>query len=65
MKLRPYHNPEGIDESNVPDGWRFRYADEIKTRPHICGIHLDCEWIFSTRYKGTDYRITYIVPVTP
>jgi hypothetical protein len=29
MNLRPYHNPENIDESLVPDGWRFRYADEV------------------------------------
>jgi hypothetical protein len=64
-RLRPYHNPECIDESKVPAGWRFRYADEIATRPEVCGIHLVCKWIFSRRYNGTDDLITYIVPVAP
>lgn len=62
-RLRAYHNPERVDESRVPKGWRFRYADEIKKHPEICGIHLVSEWILSRRYKGTDDRITYIVPV--
>ena len=29
MNLRPYHNPENLDESLVPAGWRFLYADEV------------------------------------
>lgn len=29
MSLRPYHNPENVDESRVPDGFRFLYADEF------------------------------------
>jgi hypothetical protein len=29
MKPRPYHNPENLDESLVPAGWRFLYADEV------------------------------------
>jgi hypothetical protein len=28
-RLRPYHNPENVDESRVPEGWRFLYADEL------------------------------------
>lgn len=27
-KLLPYHNPENVDSSKVPAGWRFLYADE-------------------------------------
>ena len=29
MKLRPYHNPENLDESVVPAGWRILYQDEV------------------------------------
>jgi len=28
-RLKPYHNPENVDESRVPKGWRFVYADEL------------------------------------
>ena len=63
MKLRPYHNPENVDESKVPDGWRFKYADEIKCRQF--------ESLFWTAYpdpemlngNGLSPNITYIVPV--
>lgn len=64
-KLRPYHNPENVDESKVPPGWRFRYADEMtkaaRTACHAwtpgCGFDWNCT------YFGTHRRITYIVPV--
>lgn len=67
-KLRPYHNPEGVDESKVPDGWRFRYADEagtiVNTRCrmwcHIHGFPSNCSYC-----SGAFDSITYIVPVTP
>ena len=65
MKLRPYHNPENIDESKVPDGWRFRYADEMGNRPYICAVFLLGEWIPALHYNGTVPEITYIVPVKP
>jgi len=69
ITLRPYHNPEGIDESKVPDGWRFRYADE-----KLEFLEADCRcwgeygrrkgtfsnWDF---YNGTCPAFTYIVPV--
>lgn len=63
-KLKPYHNPEGVDESKVPNGWRFRYADEMNVQPYICAVKLMGEWCPSFSYKGTDDMITYIVPVT-
>lgn len=35
MKLRPYHNPENVDESLVPDGWRFFYIGEFPSQTAI------------------------------
>ncbi len=67
-RLRAYHNPENVDESKVPAGWRFRYADEAGTiAPGIC--HPWIPWlgeflnIRGKHFFGTDSRITYIVPV--
>lgn len=63
MKLLPYHNPEKVDESRVPDGWRFLYADEAgKSQNKPCRL-----WI-RTGFGGSDYngylsQYTYIVPV--
>ena len=64
MNFRPYHNPEKIDESLVPDGWRFRYADEmdgIVEGPCIQWNHVD--WSHYRMFMGTNSRKTYIVPV--
>lgn len=66
-KLRPYHNPEGVDESKVPDGWRFRYADDAGTYARS-----DCRaWLGfdedpwgSGGYDGNSLDLTYIVPVS-
>ena len=63
MNLRPYHNPENIDESLVPDGWRFRYADEIIVKPRLFALCLHCEWFESIRLSGAHKDITFIVPV--
>ena len=62
-RLRPYHNPERVDESKVPPGWRFRYADEIK-KPAQRARHFASvmRWIPSITY-GLGTEITYIVPV--
>ena len=73
MKLRAYHNPQGADESLVPDGWRMLYADEFPLRqkvpcrlfvkPICCGSmtpHFGFKWTAS----GKVFDITYIVPVT-
>jgi hypothetical protein len=68
-RLRPYHNPEGIDESKVPAGWRFRYADEAD-RPAFGS----CKWTRAfdicdpvdweeSVSGGTLPNLTYIVPV--
>lgn len=73
-KLRPYHNPEGVDESKVPDGWRFRYADEFKlggvkcsTPCKVWAFHGLCYGRFRNEsiYTGNSELWTYIVPVTP
>lgn len=64
--LRPYHNPEGIDESLVPDGWRFRYADEMNDRAKDCRIYRPYYGdfsIISVNSGGVNPRYTYIVPV--
>lgn len=65
MNFRPYHNPENIDESLVPDGWRFRYADEMLNRAKDCRIYRPNYGDFnSISFKtGMDFRYTYIVPV--
>lgn len=67
MKFRPYHNPENVDESKVPPGWRFRYADEMQEHPQTkCHKWIeDGAWSCSTFYSGLERRKTYIVPVNP
>jgi hypothetical protein len=70
MKLRPYHNPENVDESTVPDGWRFRYADEAGTcAPTKC----KCWGYYGREFRafssdsncaGNSPTLTYIVPVS-
>ena len=65
MKLREYHNPENIDESLVPDGWRFRYADEMpQYLGRSCRLWLPCSQMWSDPgAEGTSIEYTYIVPV--
>jgi len=65
MKLRPYHNPENVDESKVPDGWRFRYADELTFRPKRCRIlGLNDRFARGDGATGQIECFTYIVPVS-
>jgi hypothetical protein len=67
-RLKSYHNPENVDESLVPKGWRFRYADEMGLpaafecrRWHADGV---CAGTFpATKYLGALLHRTYIVPV--
>lgn len=64
-KLRPYHNPDGVDESKVPEGWRFKYADERIT-PNLNAKYLGlmcCDDWHKTDMLGREPGITYIVPV--
>lgn len=65
--LRPYHNPENIDESLVPDGWRFRYADEMQFyRGKKCRLWVPTHHDWSaTKARGMYPLWTYIVPITP
>ena len=70
MKLRAYHNPENVDESKVPDGWRFRYADEIRYTSAMVALWLPPpvnRFSYSVmRFKPSTYSsITQIVPVAP
>jgi len=66
VKLRPYHNPENVDESKVPAGWRFRYADEmVEPVSTPCRIFFNqTEVSVDQDYFGASMRISYIVPVT-
>ena len=70
MKLRPYHNPESVDESKVPAGWRMLYADEAgKFQRGPCVMWRDWLGFFKPSVAGWDTGSrtdrTYIVPVTP
>lgn len=64
-KLRPYHNPENVDESEVPDGWRFRYADETSQKENDAHYYITSEFPYG--YQSVEYgrnlKTTYIVPV--
>jgi hypothetical protein len=65
-KLRAYHNPERIDESKVPDGWRFLYADEagqVQDKPCRLWINFRLGFGLSQRCRGAEHTLTYIVPV--
>jgi hypothetical protein len=71
-KLRPYHNPEGVDESLVPAGWRMLYEDEFprpwsRKRKRKCRLFIPSTQCFGSRDNCTGHfcGITYIVPVTP
>lgn len=70
MKLRAYHNPENVDASRVPDGWRFLYADEAGRKQNKpCRVWLPA-WTLTPlcfspqEHWGGDWlEMTYIVPV--
>lgn len=65
-RLRALHNPERIDESNVPPRYRFRYADEAgKKATGECLLNVSrrgFNWLESAS-RGLRLDITYIVPV--
>jgi len=70
MKLLPYHNPQNVDESKVPPGWRFRYADEIKSLAPEVSLWLPSpvnRFSYTTmRFRPATYSsMTQIVPVNP
>lgn len=64
-RLRPYHNPDNVDESKVPPGWRFRYADEMnKTARGPCRMYSpDYGFSDETCYFGLSPNYTYTVSV--
>jgi len=76
-RLRPYHNPENVDESRVPAGWRFLYADEPLTpkpsvkfwrpfwRPfwRLDSPYTHDGWVEEYPWASLDENFTYIVPV--
>ena len=62
-RLLPYNNPENVDESRVPKGWRFLYADE---KPHpklLARVWLHSCFSISQNNWGWVKEYTYIVPV--
>jgi hypothetical protein len=64
IRLRPYHNPENVDESRVPKGWRFRYADEVKSVAlGRCAKWEHFDFTNWRQFMGTLPHKTYIVPV--
>lgn len=68
MKLHPYHNPAGLDESKVPDGWRFAYQGEyIDTHARFWAFSWVTgfsDWSRNIRFRDFAPRdITMIVPV--
>jgi hypothetical protein len=72
-KLRPYHNPNKVDESKVPEGWRMLYADEFplrKNHKRRCRLLINPTLGSGRGYFGDRENctgalrfITYIVPV--
>lgn len=60
-RLRPYHNPENVDESRVPKGWRLRYADEMTAIVSNAKFPTSDGWRFSDH--GVCKYFSYIVPV--
>lgn len=64
-RLRAYHNPEKIDESEVPDGWRFLYAEEAgHPQPAPCRLFLCGDFNNLFGASGRYLSFTYIVPVS-
>lgn len=63
-RLPAYHNPEKVDESKVPAGWRFRYAHEMDQYAITARWFDGNTWYCSCTY-GRDRWLTYIVPVAP
>lgn len=63
-KLRPYHNPQNLDESLVPKGWRLRYDDEKWTPTMRARFRFEGKWFDSVWY-GVGEFTTFIVPVAP
>jgi len=62
-RLKPYHNPENVDESRVPTGWRFLYADEAgREQKRPCRLWINNEWD-AAHWFGDSLHFTYIVPV--
>lgn len=65
-RLRPYHNPERVDESKVPPGWRLLYVGEVyhvhtgKVRKWDAQFSRFSNYEF---YLGNCNHLTYIVPV--
>jgi len=70
MKLRPYHNPQRVDESKVPEGWRMLYADEFPLpQYHMRPCRLFSPYLRVKEFSNSSFclgnnpQYTYIVPV--
>lgn len=65
-RLRTKHNPERIDGSKVPRGWRFLYAEEAGERQRKPCRMWDCtlnKFSEEMNYIGNSLSCTYIVPI--
>ena len=65
-----YHNPQEVDESVVPAGWRMLYEYEFPlrfTHARRCRIYVVPENCFGDRETctGALSYLTYIIPVAP
>lgn len=68
MSLKPYHNPENVDESRVPDGWRFRYCGEepdpkTPTKVYMASTQARHLWSITADHHYHVDAWTFIVPV--
>lgn len=56
MSLRPYHNPENLDESLVPSGYRLLYAGElVPQQPALLRAVLNPLWHPRNNWIITDH----------
>jgi len=68
-RLLPYRNPENVDGSKVPKGWRFLYADEPLTPKASVKLWWpetrDAQngWVEEHPWASLVKIYTYIVPV--
>lgn len=62
-RLRPYHNPENVDESRVPKGWRLLYEGERPNQSKAASVWFRDAFSPSQTHFYWVPTYTYIVPV--
>lgn len=69
FRLLPYHNPQHVDASTIPHGWRFLYAHEFPL-PFPCNLPCRLHVVPTNQFTrrqtctGAVPGITYIIPTT-